>query len=50
MGACETRSPVRAGYSAYFIAEEMETLPASPHHLVWRDWNLDGNDQADCKH
>lgn len=22
---------------------------ASPHHRVWRDWNLDGNDQADRK-
>lgn len=40
MGAC----PVRAGYSAYFIAEEIETLPASLRHLAWRDGNLAGND------
>jgi 8-oxo-dGTP pyrophosphatase MutT (NUDIX family) len=25
----------------YFIAEEIETLPATPRHLVWRDGDLD---------
>lgn len=25
----------------YFIAEEIETLPESPRHLVWRDGDLD---------
>lgn len=25
----------------YFIAEEIETLPTSPRHLVWRDGDLD---------
>ena len=25
----------------YFIADEIETLPASPRHLVWNDGNLD---------
>jgi 8-oxo-dGTP pyrophosphatase MutT (NUDIX family) len=28
----------------YFIAEEIEDLPQSPRHLVWRDGNLDGKD------
>ncbi|MBB2793501.1 UNVERIFIED_ORG: 8-oxo-dGTP pyrophosphatase MutT (NUDIX family) [Rhizobium pisi] len=25
----------------YFIAQEIENLPAAPRHLVWRDGNLD---------
>ncbi|WP_337270364.1 NUDIX hydrolase [Oryzifoliimicrobium ureilyticus] len=25
----------------YFIAEEIETLPTTPRHLVWRDGDLD---------
>lgn len=25
----------------YFIAEEIETLPDSPRHLIWRDGDLD---------
>ena len=25
----------------YFIADEIEALPATPRHLVWRDGNLD---------
>ncbi|MCX8996774.1 NUDIX hydrolase [Rhizobiaceae bacterium BDR2-2] len=25
----------------YFLAEEIETLPESPRHLVWRDGDLD---------
>lgn len=25
----------------YFLAEEIETLPESPHHLVWHDGDLD---------
>ncbi|MDE1992042.1 MAG: NUDIX hydrolase [Rhizobiaceae bacterium] len=25
----------------YFIAGEIENLPPTPHHLVWRDGNLD---------
>ncbi|MBY5335230.1 NUDIX hydrolase [Rhizobium leguminosarum] len=28
----------------YFIADEIETLPVSPRHLVWRDGDLDGKD------
>jgi 8-oxo-dGTP pyrophosphatase MutT (NUDIX family) len=26
----------------YFIADEIEQLPAQPRHLVWRDGDLDG--------
>jgi hypothetical protein len=25
----------------YFLAEEIEALPTSPKHLVWRDGDLD---------
>lgn len=25
----------------YFIADEIESLPVAPRHLVWRDGNLD---------
>lgn len=28
----------------YFIADEIETLPVVPRHLVWRDGDLDGKD------
>lgn len=28
----------------YFIADEIEALPASPRHLVWRDGDLDDRD------
>lgn len=27
----------------YFIADEIEALPASPRHIVWHDGDLDGN-------
>ena len=38
-----TRSALTAlDIPPYFIADEIETLPPAPRHLVWRDGNLDG--------